>query len=120
MGDLKGQSKGQKLASAVYLVTSFFDDKEPLKWRLRSIAIDFVSDNIKDKFHLAKEALALFSLAKNSSLVSETNHDILAHELSKLERESEKPFDTSFFQETREEKRALEAPVQVEPIKDKI
>lgn len=36
--------KGQKLTQAVYLVTSLFPDSEPLKWRLRDVSLDILSD----------------------------------------------------------------------------
>lgn len=36
--------KGQKLTQAVYLVTSLFPDSEPLKWRLRDVSLEILSD----------------------------------------------------------------------------
>lgn len=36
--------KGKKLTQAVYLVTSIMPDGEPLKWRLRDLALDILSD----------------------------------------------------------------------------
>lgn len=36
--------KGQKLTQAIYLVTSLLPDSEPLKWRLRDISLDILSD----------------------------------------------------------------------------
>ncbi len=36
--------KGQKLTQGVYLVTSLLPDSEPLKWRLRDISLDILSD----------------------------------------------------------------------------
>jgi len=36
--------KGKKLTQAVYLVTSIMPDSEPLKWRLRDISLDILSD----------------------------------------------------------------------------
>lgn len=84
-------SKSQRLASAVYLITSFFSDQEPLKWRLRGLSADLVSENIKDKFSVCREIGAMFSLAKNSGLVSEPNYEIISQEVSKLTAELEKP-----------------------------
>src|SRR3989344_1886710 len=74
--------KSERISSAIYLVTSFFDDKEPLKWRLRSLATDLASMGVKDKSVTASDVLALFMIAKNAGLVSDANHDILARELS--------------------------------------
>ena len=79
--------KTETLASAVYLITSFFEDKEPLKWKLRFLLTDLVSEDIKDKFKIIRETGSLFLIAKNSGLVSETNHNILVEELSKLQDE---------------------------------
>lgn len=36
--------KGQKLTQGVYLVSSLLPDSEPLKWRLRDISLDILSD----------------------------------------------------------------------------
>lgn len=36
--------KGQKLTQAVYYVTTNFPDSEPLKWRLRDVSLDILSD----------------------------------------------------------------------------
>jgi hypothetical protein len=37
-------SRGQKIVSAIYLVTELFDEREPLRWSLRSNVLDFISD----------------------------------------------------------------------------
>ena len=113
-------NKSQKLASAIYLITSFFADQEPLKWKLRSLSADLVSDNIKDKSQVVKEAIALFSLAKNAGLVSEANHDILTREFSKIEDELKKPLELSFPVERIVDEKVLSLPQKLEPIKDKI
>ena len=36
--------KGKKLTQAIYLITSLLPDSEPLKWRLRDISLDILSD----------------------------------------------------------------------------
>jgi predicted transcriptional regulator len=89
--------KLQKLASAIYLITSFFDGQEPLRWRLRSSSADLVSDTIKDKISVVKEIGSLLLLAKSGGLVSDTNHEILIQELSKVENEQEKPLDIMYY-----------------------
>jgi len=110
--------KTEKIASALYLITSFFDDKEPLKWRIRSLSTHLVSEEVKDKSSISREVLSLFSIAKTSGLVSETNYNILIHELSKLVEETEKPLDLSFLRETNMNERALPQPHRPEYIKD--
>ena len=112
-------NKPEKLASAIYLVTSFFDDKEPLKWRLRTLSTDLISERVKDKSSIATEILALFSIAKTAGLVSEMNYDILVRELSKLEHGAEKPLELMFSREMVIDDRILPEPRRDEFIKDK-
>lgn len=110
--------KAEKIASALYLITSFFDDKEPLKWRLRALSMSLISEDIKDKSSISREILSLFSMAKNAGLVSETNYNILIGELSKLVEEAEKPLDLRFLREINTVERALPQPQKTEYIKD--
>jgi len=110
--------KSEKLASAIYLITGFFDDKEPLKWKLRTLSTDLVSEQVKDKFSIIRETLSLFSMAKTAGLVSEMNHDILVRELSKLKDEAEKPLDIMFIHDTITDQKALPRPQKSEYIKD--
>lgn len=112
--------RSQKLASAIYLITGFFSDQEPLKWKLRTLSADLVSERVKDKFGLVREMLSLFSIALNAGLVSELNHQIIARELSKFGESLESPLNKIFFPEPEREERALPQPVRHEPIKDKI
>ncbi len=89
--------KVNKLASAVYLVTSFFADQEPLKWKLRELASHLLSSSMSFKSYLFEERdyaglenrqtvleiMALILMAKNVGLLSETNHALLSQEFSK-------------------------------------
>lgn len=111
--------KTEKIASAIYLITSFFRDQEPLKWQLRSLSVELVSNNIKDKINIVKEMLALFSLAKTVDLISHSNHDILTKELFKFEIDIERPLSLGFSQEATEVKRELPEPKITEYLKDK-
>lgn len=113
-------NKSEKIASAIYLITGFFDDKEPLKWRLRNLSADFISNSIKDKNIVAKEVLALFRVAKTAGLVSDMNYDILSTELIKLEDETKKPLELMFSGEMVIGERNLPKPRQSEYIKDNI
>lgn len=90
--------KTEKIASAAYLITGFFDDKEPLKWKLRMISSRLVtlSVSVKDETDLREgnivslinknltEMSSLFTVAKNAGLVSDMNYTILSRELEKL------------------------------------
>lgn len=80
-----------KIASAVYLITGFFADQEPLKWRLRGLAGDLVSANFHDKGAISRELSNLFGLARAAGLVSDTNHDILVRELARIAEEGANP-----------------------------
>ena len=89
--------KTQKIASAIYLVTGFFDEKEPLKWKLRALASSIVSSAIyiKDSsYSMADKSVVdlrqnlveiegLFTVAKHAGMVSDLNYDILVNELNK-------------------------------------
>ncbi len=106
--------KTEKIVSAVYLITSFFDDKEPLKWKLRTLGSNllsasiFVKDNppsvsdraVVDIQNTILEIDSLFLIAKRTSLVSEMNHEILSHELNKFINSISDP--TRIFEETRQ------------------
>lgn len=83
--------KYHKLAAAIYLITSFFADQEPLKWKLRGLSADLVSEGGKDKNACIRDILALFGIAKAANLVSGANYDILVDQFSKLEEEAGKP-----------------------------
>ncbi len=113
-------TKREKIASALYLITSFFDDKEPLKWRVRSLATDLLSDSIKVKLPMTREVSALLAMAKSVGLVSEMNYNILHPELIKLMNESENSLDLAFFQETPINERSLPEPQKAEHVKDNI
>lgn len=73
-----------KIASAIYLITSFFPEQEPLKWRLRTLSTDLVSDLMKDKARIGREVMSLFHIAQSAGLVSDQNHDILTRELARI------------------------------------
>jgi hypothetical protein len=92
-------TKAQKISSAIYLVTSFFTDQEPLKWRLRTLSTHLISEEVKDKKALITEITSLFVLAKNSNLIADTNFTILSQELSKLSENMETSLAISFPKE---------------------
>lgn len=112
--------KSERLASAIYLITNFFNDQEPLKWKLRTLSTELVSERVRDKSSIAMEILSLFSVVKTAGLISETNYDILISELLKLKQEIEKPLvDITFFREITTDDRTLPEPQRTEYIKDK-
>ena len=82
----------EKLASAVYLITSFLNDQEPLKWKLRSLASEFISLAVSLKERQAVlsttrdiilNITGLLSVAKNVGLISAENNDLMQAEFAK-------------------------------------
>lgn len=86
--------KSERLATAVYLVTSFLSDTEPVKSRLRVLSLDLVKDTtvvrygspvaekniFQNLISNINETLALLELAFISGLISEMNFIILKRE----------------------------------------
>ena len=84
--------KSEKLATAVHLLTDFFDDKESLKWRLREESVLFLSfvnsfvhnpgirispSGIEGRL---QGVLSLLELGRNTRLISPMNFSILREE----------------------------------------
>ena len=112
--------KENKIASAIYLITSFFSDLEPLKWKLRSVSTDLVSEYVKDKHSVIREIDSLFAVAKNAGLISDTNYTILTQELSKLNQELANNSNIVFLQEKNTIEQFLPESKSLNYIKDKI
>ena len=89
--------KPEKLASALYLITSFFNDQEPLKWKIRALTTELISLNTLCQSHFFQEREAtilkirhlileitnLLSVTRSVGLVSDTNSSLLSEELMK-------------------------------------
>ena len=107
-------NKSEKLASAIYLITGFFNDQERLKWKLRSLASEFISlaVSLKDDLFKEKEATVLetrslilkitrlLSVAKNVGLISVENHDLMQGEFLKYVDMLNYPVNISDFLNT--------------------
>jgi len=116
-------NKSEKLASALYLITSFFDDREPIKWKLRSLSSELVSTSmaVKDGLFRGQEAatlkvrnivseiLSMLTVTKNAGLVSDTNYSLIQQEFNKYldlsslpegmsEEQGSISFSSTFFQ----------------------
>lgn len=126
-------SKSEKLASALYWITSFFNDQEPLKWELRALASELISLSVslKDSFLKEKDAVLseaksvvakitkLLLVAKNAGLVSPENYLILESELEKSASLLDYPMNISdilSFESPRQSTREL----ALASVKDKI
>lgn len=102
-------SKSEKIASALYWITSFFSDQEPLKWELRALASELLSLSVSLRNSLLKEKdavlletknvvtriIKLISLAKSANLISPENYSILEAELLKSANLLEFPINIS-------------------------
>lgn len=90
--------KCERLSTAIYLVTNFLSDIEPMKPRLRTLSLDFVRDatllknggygveaNVLESLRSnIIETLTLLELAFVSGLISEMNFTLLKREYSAL------------------------------------
>jgi DeoR-like helix-turn-helix domain len=74
--------KTEKLASALYLLTGFFNDLEPMKWRLRNLSGKLVEEGNNPKIIL--EIIGLLNVSKNAGLISDMNHSIVHKEFNNL------------------------------------
>lgn len=84
--------KSEKLATAVHMLTDFFDDKESLKWRLREESVSFLSfvnsfvHNPTARISTGgievrlQGVLSLLELGRNTHLISPMNFSILREE----------------------------------------
>jgi len=108
------QKKTEKLVAAIYVVSNFIKDNEPLKWSIREKALEllelatllnFVSLDerraiLRNHQSVASEIISLSGVAKAGGLFSEMNHDVIKREFETLLRtidESEKKQETSVF-----------------------
>ncbi len=106
--------KTEKLVTAVYMITNFIKDTEPLKWRIREKALELLSLNVSlntvslsDRKDLLKkyqaysvEIVSLSSIGRHAGLISEMNFDILAREFNNLASTIEKDENKKASEET--------------------
>lgn len=90
-------NRSERLASAIYLITSFFTDLEPIKWKLRTLASEMVSLSVslnnvavKDRESLVSDlkdsilkTARYFSVASNAGIISRDNGELMQEELRK-------------------------------------
>lgn len=90
--------KTERLASAIYLLTSFLSDSEPIKWKIRNDATSLLSyslslsnnehrkraEAMSNFISIALEIISLLEIAKISGIVSVMNYEILRFEIEKV------------------------------------
>lgn len=77
-------SRGYKIASAIYLVTELFDDREPIKWTLRSCVLEFtlnITGAFDGVYNDLEQLIFLIETATRVRLVSQMNRDIMISEI---------------------------------------
>jgi len=117
------QKKSEKISSALYLITNFFNVDEPLKWAMREDAVSLIKDmnalsraSLADKESRVRAAAShigqitsLIELARTAGFISPMNADIMLNELSMLlgrleQKEAQElsvnslPLDQTFFE----------------------
>ncbi|MDB5253939.1 MAG: seg [Parcubacteria group bacterium] len=89
--------KAQKLASALYVITGFFSDSEPLKWKFRTLASNLLEANMSNRGQatnsdasvsnirtIVLEISSLLVVAKQAGLVSDMNYSIMSKEFAQF------------------------------------
>src|SRR6185369_3390719 len=90
--------KTERLVTALYMITNFIEDSEPLKYKIRQKALELLTLNISfnsvslsERRNLLKkyqahatEIISLSTVASHASLISEMNGQILRREFTNL------------------------------------
>lgn len=106
--------KTEKLVTAIYMITNFIKDNEPLKWKFRDNALKLLSLNrafttvslserkelIKEYQAIAYEIVSCAGIASHGGLISEMNGDIISREFSALVSLMEKDEHKKAHEET--------------------
>jgi hypothetical protein len=106
--------KTEKLVTAVYMITNFIKDNEPLKWRIREKCLELLSLNVSlntvslsDRKDLLKkyqagsvEIVSLSSIGHLAGLISEMNFEVLRREFNNLATTIEKDENKKASEET--------------------
>ncbi|HVY36222.1 MAG TPA: hypothetical protein VG982_03040 [Candidatus Paceibacterota bacterium] len=79
--DYKDNSKGQKIAAALYLVTRHLSESDPLRLELRSLGVDLVSASHDEKETIGEEIKNLLEVGVLAMVLSEKNARIIEAEL---------------------------------------
>lgn len=120
--DIFVNDKVKKITTALYMVTSFLSDTEPIKWKLRERAVTLMSDIASVRMHTTaesenlfagfvvtvREIVSLLEVAAAAKLISEMNFTILVREYNLLDEMFTSPeykasragqilFDETFF-----------------------
>ena len=81
--------KTEKLVSALYMLSSFISDKEPVKWQMREASLELLPQSLflSDKNTFVASILKFLSFLEVSyagGVISKMNYDILKYEFESL------------------------------------
>lgn len=81
--------KTEKLVSAVYMLSGFISDKEPIKWQMREVCGELLTHslNLSDRLSFVSAILKFLSFLEVSfagGIISEMNYKILKYEFESL------------------------------------
>lgn len=88
--------KIERIVAALYILTSFLSDIEPLRWELRRLGMAFIRQSlsfrksaftnewVRDMVNLVARLISLLDLAYIADLISAANFSLLKQELGKL------------------------------------
>lgn len=111
-------NKSERLVSALYLVSGFFADNEPLKWRLRSLGSDLIAKAVSGNGPQIKtvisEIVSLLKVAKNAGLISEMNESVIEAEFESLRDMVEPAYLFDHLLKSPEERRPEEQKDKIE------
>jgi len=95
--------KTEKIVTAVYMITNFLSDREPIKWKLREVCLAMLSKatvlkekNLQERsdmmlniLNIISEIISLLEIAHLSGFISEMNYSVLKREFISLKKQIE-------------------------------
>jgi len=80
--------KMEKLSTAIYLVTQFISDEDPIKFSIRRLSLRLLEEINNSKTEsviiVVQDIISLLSISKNTNLISSMNADLVIISLEKL------------------------------------
>jgi hypothetical protein len=106
------KNKMDKIAAAIHMVTDCIEDNEPIRFKLRSLAVELASEShefiytpsrdrgfiFADIEIVATEIMSFISIARSVRIISEMNADILLRELSANTERMRAWTETGFYE----------------------
>jgi hypothetical protein len=106
------KNKMDKIAAAIHMVTDCIEDNEPIRFKLRSLAVELASEShefiytpardrgfiFADIEVVATEIMSFVSIAKSVRIISDMNADILLRELSANTERMRAWTETGFYE----------------------